>query len=453
MALCALTSAQVVSEPLEYRGRVGFESQKERIQSFLFADGGKRLVIVGKKNVQQWNTDTRALISSVQHELKNLNDWDVMAQIDPDGERAVVVDTFTWRMLTKKKVPAVVMDVKTGKQIATLEGQKEAVRWAEWSSNGETLVTFSHAPPVFDVDAEVCFWNGPDLKLRSCTSIKGDFMWQRLSRDGSKLFGWFFRTVQGGSRTIGGLKEPVFIYWNTESGLVAQTLRADSEISWRAVSPDESLFTGNDLGGLAVWNIGGSNAAIFRISPRNDNRSVRILGYTADSKHLIVYQPDAVEFYSTKTGKLDRSLQGIRSDSRDLFLLNPDNTSFAVAGCEDASFYDLETGRLLYEIDLVCKTEVDLVSTSFRDFDVFRFHPSGRYLLTASDKTLRLWDARSGENVQVVVAPERAEANRKDPNKDDGLTWEAGWIRDGKYLYAQAADGRSIHIWELVRRD
>ncbi len=105
----------------------------------------------------------------------------------------------------------------------------------------------------------------------------------------------------------------------------------------------------------------------------------------------------------------------------------------------------------MFEIDLVCKTDFDLLSTSYRDFDVLRFHPNENLLLTASNKTIRLWNAENGSLLQTLADPNRVENKKKDNNKDDGLGWSAGWIGSGDFLFALGADGKTILLWELKK--
>lgn len=429
------------AEILQFKTRIGFTENDERTVAQKFLDGDNRLVLVGKKSVQFWDVPNAKLIESHPHEIPNLNKWDTSIIISPDGQKAIVLDSFSWRLIRKeKKVSATVWDLQTGKQIAVLERPTESIREAEWSKNGETLVTYSGA--FNDKRTEICFWDGKTLAFRNAVSLKGYLQFRQLSRNGEKLF------TARDYGTVGSLDNSIFItVWNTQTGRVEQNLvggnaRLDVAAFPNPLTANEKFFAAQaydySSNKLYVWEIGGSDLPKYEIAPVKKDGAVWFQGFSDDGKFLIANRNKTLEFYDAKTGELKNSLPNIKP-FQEINLL-ADGKTLAVRDCNRADVFDLQVRQKLYELKLVCKSDVtDIVSTSYRDFDILQFHPNSKFLLTFSDKTVRVWSVANGNLLQTMVDPHRAEKKRKDTNKDDGLGWSAGWVRNGDSLFASGA--------------
>lgn len=200
---------------------------------------------------------------------------------------------------------------------------------------------------------------------------------------------------------------------------------------------------------VSVWQVGGSDLPNYEIFPQKKGGSLNLLGIAGN--YFIIYRNKTLEVYDSADGKIKFTIPNQKQFTGNFrsFTISPDERLLVVDDCERAEFYDVSTGQKKFEIDLVCKTDFDLVSTSYRDFDVLRFHPNGNLLLTSSDKTVRLWNAENGQLLQTLADPNRVENKKKDKNKDDGLGWSAGWIGRGDFLFASGADGKSILLWEM----
>jgi WD40 repeat protein len=453
LLLTYLSFAQASSleqNALRFKARIGFIEKDDRIAARKFLDDGRKILLVGKKTIQIWDVTTAHLLEERPHEIPGLDKIEALVLISPDARKAIVLDAFSWRLLRKeKKVSAGVYDLQTGKLITVLERPIESIRFAQWSENGGTLVTYNGL--FNDKRTEICFWDGEDLSFRAAVSLKGFFRTPYLSRDGKRLIvstqlsetGIFNTNYNGETETT---------VRNTENGKVEQTFtdgNGKSFYVWwlhERISPNEKLFVSSLEKNITVWEIGGDALSKYEIKAAKKNGYIYFEGFSDDGKYLIAHQNKTVEFYNASSGQLEFSMPVARSFS-DAKLLE-DGKTLLLQSCERAEGYDLPTQQKLYEIRLVCKSESDLVSSYDRDFDVLSFHPNGKLLLTFSDKTVRVWNARTGVLAQTIVDPNRLENKRKDNNKDDGLGWHAGWLIGGKYLFASGADEKSILLWE-----
>jgi WD40 repeat protein len=442
----------IVAQPFVFRSTIGFSEPNERIIGYTFADGGRTAVIVGRYNIDRWDVASGKLLSTIRIELPNPNDLGIRIVFNPAATLAIVLDEFTWRIIRKeKKVTATAIDTRTGKTVALLERPTESIRKAAWSSNGDVLVTYSGF--FNDKRTEVCFWNGDDLSLRACIMVKGNLGLQQLSDDGNA----FFSSSEIGTEGLFNTRlvpQRLTAMWSTSDGRMIRKFTADggSPFIWsmfeKSVSRNSRYLAANLSGGkVAVWEINKGDAPKYEISPRKKNGYASFQGFSESGERFLFSNGNDIEIYRTEDGKLVSLLiDAIRKGGSPQFI-NGDRL-IGVDRCDRTDVYDIDLGRKLYELQTVCKTEFDPVSTSYRDFDVLRLDPSGLYLLTSSDKTHRLWDAQTGAILQTLVAPDRANLKRKDPNKDDGLDWSSEWSADGRFLYVIAANGKSILVWE-----
>ena len=443
------------SEPLLFKARIGFDDAKERIIGQKFFDDDKKLVLIGIKSIQFWDVTKGKLLESHPHEIPNLSDTDSVITVSPDGQKAIVLDSLSWRLIRKeKKVSATVWDLQTGRQITVLERPTESIRAAGWSKNGETLVTYSGE--FSDKRTEVCFWDGNDFKLRAAVLLQGYVNYKKLTDDGKvflaktdKMESYKFRYDSGDYLSARDTTTAKLVQ-NFSSGGEVQALSYGTGLT---ENQEYVVMSAGkyDRQRVSVWKMGGSDLPIYEISPEKKGGTIDLLSVVGD--YFVIYQNKKLEVYNAADGKIKLTIPNQKRFTGNFrsFELSPDKRTLVINDCNRAEFYDVAAAQRKFEMDLVCKTDFDFVSTSYRDFDVLRFQPNGNLLLTASDKTVRLWNAEDGRLLQTLADPNRIENKKKDKNKDDGLSWLAGWIRNGDFLFAFGADDKTILLWEMKK--
>lgn len=451
-----IASAQAESKILQFKHRIVFSDAKETLVAQKIFDDDRQVVFVGVKTIQFWDLINGTLLASYRHEIPKLDKVDAALVFSPDASKVIALDSFTWRLIRKeKKVTASVYDLRTGKLITNLERPNESIREAEWSENGATLVTYNGS--VNDKRTEVCFWNGDDFKFRGAVLLKGYINYKKLQRDG-KVF--LAKADNSDSYQFVYDAADYLRAWDTQTAQPIQTFSSggDRQGSFFAGNLTESekyavMSAGNYAKQrVSVWRVGGGESPIYEIFPQKKGGSIDLLGIADD--YFFLYQNKTIEMRDAADGKLKLSIPNQKRFAGNFrsFRLSPDEKTLVIDDCEQADFFDAANGRKKFTIDLVCKTDFDLVSTSYRDFDVLRFQPNGNLLLTSSDKTLRLWNADDGRLLQVLADPNRIKNIKKDSNKDDGLGSQARWRRNGKFAFAPGADRKSILIWEAANQ-
>lgn len=448
-AFAGFSIAQSAPEILQFKNRIVFNEAKEPIIAQKFLDDESKIVFVGIKTIEVWDVGNGKLIGSHQHEIPNLDKVDMALIISPDGQKAIALDTFSWRLIRKeKKVAASIWDLRTGKQIAVLERPKKSIRNARWSENGKTLVTFAGS----DKDEEVCFWNGENFQFNTAILLKGLSYWNYLTRDGKTFYAQNEVPVNGISFiTFSQIKS-----WNTKTAQIEQNFKVIGEnprigIGLDGISSDEQFLAATSGEDIVVWAIGESDFLKYRIKPSKTGKKIYFKGFSPDGKSFAVYQEKKLNLYDSETGSLKKSVSTDKSPFTLDVRFSPDGSFLFLQECGSADVFNLETQQKSYQLKLVCKEQFEIVETVERDVDRLKFHPNGKFFLTGSDKTVRVWNITDGSLTQTMVDPNRAENKRKDNNKDDGLGASSGWLQNGDLLFASGADGKSVLLWQMSR--
>lgn len=453
VAAALLVIARVASaqEPFEFLHRLEFEDVKERIVATRELPGGE-LLAVGTSSIRRWEIGSGKLIGRVQHNFNTAKKWDGTVEISPDGRRAIVLDSFSFRIVRKeKKVSAAAMDLETGKLLAVLERPVESVRDAEWSPDGKILATYSGRYNL--KRTEVCFWNGETFELKSCTLLKGSLGLARLIDEGRHFI--YSRQTDTSCLLCPLTAVTETAVLETGNGRLVHAFSLDGEAPyiwsrWNSTDMQGRYVAANLKDGkLAVWSTMRKGDPILTVEPAKRGRFLQIIGFADDRRTLLVKRDNDIVAHDLESGEVLYSLPlAFRSKrSGHMNTVRSLGERIVADNCEEAIVFAPPSPQPLFSLDLVCKTEFDPVSTSYRDFDVLRFDKTQRYLLITSDKQVRIADGSTGKIVQRIAAPDRVSNIEKDPNKDDGLSG-ASWALGGEYIVASGAGGRSFYVWQ-----
>jgi WD40 repeat protein len=417
----------------------------EPIIFFQLPDEGQRLATLGKQNVQVWDTKKGALLSSIPHDAGKEGPPLYGRLMSPDGSKLVVVDAFRWG-IRKEKTPvaANVYDLRTGKFLAKISGEKISVRNAEWSANGKTLATMSNN--FSDAkETEVCFWDGDTLTKKGCLFQDGRVDWERISNDGKR----FYAAIDASTKWIPR------VYWflvvDTENGNILTRIGL-KDVAWTgsaSISPSGKFLVQDHSGSIEIGEIGKNYQRNFEVRLPKGSSYITFGSFSPDEKLAAIKNgKNGTEVYDTRTGELKRTLSGMDYNPT---VWAADDKVLVGYYCGKAKAWSFETGAPLYQIKLVCKDHFELAETVTDDEDQLILHPDRKYLLTYSGTAVRIWDAASGELLQTVVAPGREAEKIKNPKTDDMIKGRtARWSDDGKYLYVLANDERSVLQYEFT---
>lgn len=270
---------------LEFIAETGFDKQEDRIVEYKFLEHGKKILLLGKKNLQIWDYENGKLLSSTPHEisqfqtggflddlflsgLPNALAWQPVL-IDPQGKWVVTIETFGDKMLgNKKKKLAVVRDVPAMKQIAVLELPNNSVDSVSYDEKkGEVSII-----GLDDDNAAIANWKRDSFELRQIIPVD-EYKWHQFIQNGEKIL-----IGSGDSKTIwNGLnvkQGDVLTLRDAKTGAIekeftAPNLMPRTPFRQTFVTKDEKILLSVRDSRLIIWDIAGNGQPRFEITGAN----------------------------------------------------------------------------------------------------------------------------------------------------------------------------------------
>lgn len=461
--LSAVSFAQTEREYFHFKTRIGFDDQNEgRVQDYLF-DHDRKLLLVGEKSFQIWDTATLRLLDSRPHEMRMNTGYGNLV-ISPDGRKVIDVDAgmeHFWMKKDNKPRPAFAYDLQTGKQIAVFERPVLPIRAAEWSDYGETIVTRSNQ---WGGDAEISFWNGANFAYRTSIMVKG-YAWHYLAHDGDSIL---VGIVNGRvvSWMTGQTNQGTMVRrYDTRTGSVIDELTAPNERKFRVddgktlVSPDEKFLAAEERGrNVLVWDLSERklpHLPKYEIAANNLKEGITLAGLSDDGVYFFARQGRDLVSYEIASGKPGPDVApavAAKLESGRIFL-TPDNKYRVDDYCGGATVKDLATNKTIYAIKSPCHSGDEENGSYYEISGGFVLvDASGKLLLDFQDKdkvlkkenVLRVRNLRTGDVLQTLFLSKKDIADKtRVPN------WSLwGWSRKGDYFYSRTGDGVSFLVWE-----
>jgi hypothetical protein len=442
------------------------------VQSTPF-DNGNRLLLIGRNEVQIWDVPNASLVKSYGHNIDGFMGsflhmmafYPEQVKVSPNGTNGIVL---------KKGLPgvsgitirgAVVWDLRNGERLAILT-RPESVRSAVYSTDGSTIMTV----PGHLKRSEVAFWDARTFAFRTSISVK-DLGLCRLTADGEKVFIGPAKAKKPLGLFVAGF-EPIqgIGMWNTGTGKLEKTF-VDGDIKlrdgWSAdpvLSEDANYLAAASTGNkIVVWETGADGPVKYEIKESDPKKMLRLQGVTKDSKYLLATRAAYGEVYELSTGRLYRRFSLLSpnyifyrlanpdqvvlpADSG--FQLSPDNRYAVIYHTGAYIVYDFVNEKELHTLPVpITGYEHGMKTVSYSaEFAVVS--PDSKYLLIFGTRTIRVHDIATGELVQSLFDPNRAQYGKDGVLRDNGLKNEfAGWLASGDSIYVYGEDGKSFYLW------
>jgi WD40 repeat protein len=381
---------------LEYKSKIGFTNGEDKIAAYDFLENGKKIVIIGERNLQLWDVENARLINSVPHQIPQfaprgfISTYLLLGLPKFLDWRPFIIDADGKWMITAEKVgnnprrSAVVRDLQTLKQIAVMDLPNVSTEYVAYDENRNQLLTFG----ITDKNAAFASWDEDEFTVRKLISIN-EYKWHQTIRDDQKMLVgsgdtkvlWSGLNIkQGDHLTLRDIKSGAI-----EKEYTAQNLKPETAFQETTVSADEELLISKRNERIFVWEIDGGGQPKFEISNPNPKGEFSFKEIV-DRRFIVVKIDGRLRVYD------------IEGDGTPKFELSPENPK------QDLSFSDIINERFVF---------------------------------IRADNKLRVYDTLSGNKLKYEIAPN---------NPKDTIEWR-DITGDGRYI--AVADDQKASVFEV----
>lgn len=399
----------------------------------------------------------RALRNAICHNnviLKH-NGHVVSASFSPDGKR--VVSTSNEDSIIR------IWDAESGQKLNNLEGSLliDHLTSVAFSPNGKRVVAASQNNIVQVWDTET----GEELntQMSHYDIVNSAF----FSPDGESI--------------VSASDDGTVCIWDVESGRKIKTFTeyedgiSESGFSFAAFSPDgKRVVSASWDSTVRIWDVGSGKALNIL---EGHAAPVRSANFSPDGKRVVSASDDGtIRIWNVETGQTLKTLEGESlsaysfTDDDKPFLssgsnpvcsasFSPDGKRIVSASQKTVSIWDAETGEELVRLE----GHASLINTA-------SFSPDGKSIVSASnDKTVRIWNFETCTEVKItkghhVVSP--ISPDGRSVVLASGSIWDAftgrevitlkgcsnlvsaAFSLDGKRI-ASISEDNSVHVWDV----
>ena len=224
----------------------------------------------------------------------------------------------------------------------------------------------------------------------------------------------------------------------------------------RDLSMDGRFIAITDDRRVAVYELAGDGKPLIEVVRNSEKERFPATGFLRQRNLFIVARVNKsekkeprTEFYDLPTGK------------------PAFETSFAAGGevlftPNNKYLFQEEFGKfMLWNIAEKKLTQIPLKTQSSGDYienaDYIEFSPDYRYILRYGKGVTAIFETETGRQLQILFDSAKVEYDKQNNIKDSGLG-KAGWIRNGKYVYAVeepstfSINMRTVNIWKVKNK-
>jgi WD40 repeat protein len=372
----------------------------------------RRILATGSDDntLKLWDASSGLLLTTLTGHEGNIYDL----KFSPDGK--------TLGSLSDDQKPRL-WNTLTGESKATLLGHNKRIYNFEFSPDGQLIVTGSG-------DGTAKLWDAETGKLRATLKVtEYSNRWKQFfSGDPEALFifprGHFSPDGQK-VLTISGDRTPKL--WDVATEQLRASLDHESGAMQAVFSPDGrwvATTSSNDY--VRLWETSTGQLKQLWAGHRN---TIYDLSFSPDSRTLLTGSRDRkATLWEVTTGKLKYQFGGF--DGRvPRVAFSPEGEFLAAKGGYDnhvVKLWSASTGKLLFALPLPGRKD---------DIEEIAFSPDGLTLMTSSDKTVLLWNTRTGELLATL----------EDARKP------AVFSADGNHVVTRGRDNNAI-LWAVPSR-
>ena len=378
------------------------------ISSLAFSPDGRKIITGSFDNtIKLWDVATK-------REIRTLNTSSYVASlaISPDG-RIIISGSGDTGGIGDRYGIIIMWDASTGRKIRTIEGHTLTVNSIAYSTDGRLIASSSIN--------EIKIWNAvTGIEIRTINTENVYTI--AFSPDGKTL--------------ISGAKEGL-ILWDVSTGREKNTLYA-GYVASVVYSPDgRNILFGTDNNTVELYDaISGNKIVSWRHSSRfselyPDSKYSVHVAFSPDGRKIVSRSTDlTIKIWDIVTRQELKTLTLEAGGSNEPVSFSPDG-SLIVYGTVDSNgdkiifLYNFETGEQTYIVSYVNRAQS------------VKYAPDSNQIVTASDKTIKLWDVIIGREIRTFSGYSHG--------------WESAvkFSSDSRQILFSSNDG-TIKLWDTI---
>jgi WD40 repeat protein len=389
------------------RHLAAWETNKAGLLYFNFSpDGGHILAVGSDESSYQWEVPSGQLLEVHRGAGSRSN----IAALSPDGN---------WIAAGGKDGVLRIVSAKSGELVAEFQGHTDELRRVAFSPDGRSVWTAS-------TDGTARYWDlatsgDPRVLRHECYVYALAY-----SPDGR----WF---ASSSWQNSGGGPSDIHL-WDAASGQPVALLRGHTDwVACLTITPDGKRIVAVDhSGSVHVWDTADGRRRKLPLTIRQQGPSYVQTSVTSpDGRLLALPDERQLRLWNLQSDKEEAafatSLSGLR-----IAVFSPDGTRLAVAGVEpEAQILSVPKGEVLVTL-----------RRHTRQVNAVNFSPDGSRIVTASeDRSVRLWDAATGE-LQTVLGGAKGVGHTQ-------AVFAAVFHPDGTRIATGGRD-RGVRIWDTA---
>lgn len=353
------TFAQDQTEPLKLKQTIGFDKIDDSIIRHKFVENGKKVFLLGGKNIQLWDVENGKLLNSVPHNISELKPESFFSKyfllgipeklkwepfyFELNGKWIITIE----KEGNSKAKSAVVRDSMTSKILASLDLPNSIpTDSVAVDTNKNEIITTGQKDEKF----AFAIWDKDSFQLKRIITIDDFRWWQLLSNEtkmvvgtgGFKLFN-FFGQNQGTSLTLRDVKTSVI-----EKEFTATSLNPKTSFEGTTISKDEKHLVSRREKRIFVWDINGNGLPKLEISQTNPKEKVELRDVFGGS-YLVVSVDKSLRIYDL-SGDGKPKFEFAPTTGPYFYGASNDGKYFAVSNLGKIAVYETSgNGKPLYE--------------------------------------------------------------------------------------------------------
>jgi len=403
------------AEVLKYNAKIGFVNGEDTIETYKFLEDGKKIFLLGDKNLQIWDVATGKLLHSVENPSWKFSPYEFFfssyisfnVPYFENWKNYALESNGKWIITTEKTggnklKSAVVRDLKDLKQIKVFDLPGFSIESVYLDEPKEEIYGFAKGA---DLDVVILVWDKETFQLKKSFAVDV-YKWHQFIKNGEKAI-----VGSGDSKSLWSgvnLKHgDTLTLRDTKTGAIekeftAENLKPRTPFQQTTLTKDEKFLISTRDDRAFIWETGGDGKPRFEISAKYRKDDNKFRGLIGD-KYIAEWAGKGFRIYDIEGNGTPKFEVASDTPNDSVHLFDKTNDGKYIVVADDRKISVVETagnGKPIFEITRDSEKE---------RFYVIKFLEEKNYLVVTRvnesekkpDKT-ELYDFKTGKLLQTL---------------------------------------------------